>query len=284
MPIICPLCGSTGASQFLPMPGFIYLKCPSCSLVFLDLNTKVEEKDRYTMEYIQKRGHDQLESRIVKAKEETARHYFSLAEQFVPKGDLLEVGCSTGIMLKVARQRGWQVHGVEINSSAAAIAAESLGVSTITDKELSDELFPGKLFSLIALFDVIEHIPEPIAFMNAIKKKLAPNGIVLFVTPDIKSLSFNLLKSKWPHLMPEHPRLYSRQSMDILFWKTGLKAVKYGWAGKHVTAEILRRHLACHPHILFSKTAQAILKNTPLLNEAVFPFNLGELYAIARIS
>ncbi len=281
MPISCPLCGSSGTRRFLPMPGFLYFRCSSCSLVFLDLNDHIEDKNLYSLEYIQKRGHDLLESRIVKAKEETARHYFSLAEKFAPKGDLLEVGCSTGIMLKVAQQRGWHVHGIEINASAASMAAESLGVATILDKEISDDMFPGKSFSLIVLFDVIEHISDPVKFMDAIKKKLAPQGFVLFVTPDINSLSFNLLKSNWPHLMPEHTRLYSRESMNALFERTGFKAVKYGWAGKHVTAEILRRHLECHPHILFSQLLQALLKSTPLLNEAVFPFNVGELYAIA---
>ncbi len=277
----CPLCGSQITHKFLTLQEFFYLKCSHCALVFLGPEAPFEGGNVYTLEYIQKRGHDLQGSCIVKAKEATAQHYFSLAEKYVPKGNLLEVGCSTGIMLKVAQKRGWGIHGIEINTSAAAIAAQTLGVKTVEAKELTDDMFQGKMFSLIVLFDVIEHISDPVPFMNTLRKKMTSTGHILFVTPDINSLSAKILRNKWPHLMPEHTRLYSRESMNFLLEKTHFKEVKSGWAGKFVNVEILRRHLECHPHILFSRQLQSFLKNLPLLNEVIFPFNLGEMYVIA---
>jgi len=279
--IVCPVCASQSSKEFLTLSNYTYLKCNNCALVFLTEGSLSQEDNVYTLEYIQKRGHDLQGSEIVVSKEATAKHYFSLVEKYVKKGSLLEIGCSTGIMLKVAQERGWDVYGVEINVSAAKMAAETLGADRIETKELTDEVFLGRTFSLIVLFDVIEHIAEPVAFMNILRKKLAPDGLIFLVTPDINSLSAKILRNKWPHLMSEHTRLFSRLSMSSLLEKTHFKGIKSGWALKFVNIEMLRRHLECHPHVFFSRQLLFFFNSIRAFNDIVFPFNVGELYFIA---
>ena len=59
------------------------------------------------------------ESHHFQPRKKTAEHYFRWVEKFVNKGNLLEVGCATGLALKVAQDHGWKVFGVEVNEKAA---------------------------------------------------------------------------------------------------------------------------------------------------------------------
>ena len=237
-------------------------------------------KSVYDSEYLVRRGHDQEGTGIFRAKVATARHYLAMAERVVRKGALLEVGCSTGILLKEALERGWEVHGVEVNATAASMASRAVMSDTIESRPVRPDMFPGKLFSLILLMDVIEHIDDPVGCLTILKAKLAPAGVILMVTPDAGSLSLSLLGGGWPHLMPEHTRLYSRRSMDKLLETCGLGRISSGWARKYVSAGVLVRHLECHPDVFLARELRALLGRL-LPEHTVFPFNIGEMYVLS---
>ena len=124
----------------------------------------------------------------------------------------MEVGCATGLALKVAQTQGWKVFGVEVNEQAALMAKDVLKADVVRVGHLSDGMFPDNYFSLVTLFDVIEHIPHPVEFMSLLHKKMAPGSHILFVTPDIDTLSFKVLKEKWPHFVQEHLVLFSQKA------------------------------------------------------------------------
>jgi len=147
---------------------------------------------------------------------------------------------------------------------------------------LHDGMFPDNYFSLITLFDVIEHIPHPVEFMSLLNKKMAPGGSILFVTPDVNTLSFKTLKEKWPHLVEEHLLLFSRQSMDRLLKETGFTLKEYGWATKYISIEMLKTHAAQHPNVLFYRPISWILGLVSNFYKGVIPFNIGEMYVLAE--
>jgi 2-polyprenyl-3-methyl-5-hydroxy-6-metoxy-1,4-benzoquinol methylase len=279
---ICPLCKSLTQKEMFSFKGHIYFKCDHCSLVFLDVNATSRAADIYTEDYIKGRGHDEQGDFITQAKETTAAYYLSMAEKHIQPGNLLEIGCSTGIFLKVAQKRGWKIHGVEINQDAAAVARKTLGVDTIFSTGLSKGMFPEGSFSMVVLFDVIEHIQDPVPFMEDLVSLIRPGGYILFLTPDMNSLSARFLKSKWPHTMLEHVCLYSARSMKVLLRPVQLRQVRAGWGVKYVNVGMLRRHLECHPHIFLSKPAHMILRSLSFLNKITFPFNIGEMLVLAQ--
>mgnify|MGYP003394476485 FL=1 len=281
----CLVCCAKQPAHCLTLPAstgkIAYFRCPECSLVFQDPRVSFKEEEIYNADYIQKRSQDPGNLNIATPREKTAEHYYRWIEKFVTKGNLLEVGCATGLALKVAQKKGWNVFGVEVNAKAALVANEVLKADVVRVGNLNDGMFPDKHFTLITLFDVIEHIPHPVEFLSLLHKKMAPGGSILFVTPNVDTLSFKILKEKWPHFVQEHLLLYSPKSMDRLLKETGFVPKAHGWATKYISIEMLRTHAQHHPNALY-KYISWILGKTPGLAQAVFPFNLGEMFVLAQ--
>lgn len=259
-----------------------YFRCPDCSLVFQDPTADFSAEEIYNADYIHKRSQDPENLTISKPREKTAEYYYEWVKKFAPKGNLLEIGCATGIALKVAQQKGWKVFGVEVNPEAARIANGVLNVDVVRTGFLSPAMFPDQTFSLVTLFDVIEHIPNPVEFISIIHQLTAPGGHILFVTPDIDTLSFKLLKNKWPHFVQEHLALFSPKSMDKLLTATGFRTKTHGWARKYLSLGMLKTHAEHHPNRSLYGPISRILGTFPAISQSAFPFNLGEMYLLAE--
>ncbi|MBF0489399.1 MAG: class I SAM-dependent methyltransferase [Candidatus Omnitrophica bacterium] len=256
-----------------------YFQCSDCSLIFQDPGVSFKESEIYNADYILKRSQDPGNLNISRPREKTAEHYYTWVEKFVPKGNLLEIGCATGIALKVAKNHGWNVFGVEVNEQAATVARKLLGSDVIRVGNFNNDMFPDEYFSLITLFDVLEHIPHPVEFLTLLHKKLAPGGSILFVTPTIDSLSFKILKEKWPHFVQEHLLLYSTKSINQLLTTTHFLPKKHGWAIKYLSIEMLKTHCEHHPQTFFYKPIRWLLRLAPT---GVIPFNVGEMFVFAQ--
>ena len=282
----CMICSAQEPKPYLTLKTtaekITYFRCPECSLVFQDPKISFKQEDIYNADYIQKRSQDPGNLNIAQARIKTAQHYYRWIEKFVKKGNLLEVGCATGMALKVAQDQGWKIFGVEVNEKAALIANDVLKADLVRVGLLNNDMFPDEYFSLVTLFDVIEHIPNPIEFVSILNKKIAPGGSILFVTPNVDTLSFKILKNNWPHFVQEHLSLYSPKSIDRLLTKTGFTPKAHGWATKYMSIEMLRNHAQHHPNAHFYTPINRLLKAIPFLTRAVFPFNLGEMFVLAE--
>ncbi len=279
----CPICHSEKNTYYLSLANYSYRECLHCHLIFLDYpDIPSLLKNTYNRTYIEKRGHADLHSPLFQAKIRTSHFYLSLLEKHAAKGKLLEVGCSTGITLKTAKNRGWEVYGVEPNDSAASIAQTLLDKKAIKIGQLSDTMFPDEFFCATILFDVLEHIYNPLEFFEILQRKMKTNGFLLLMTPNINSLSAKILKRRWFHWFSEHVCLYSPQSLKFLLDKFHFKIVRMGWALKFTNMEMIRFHFECHPHILFSSCVKSVLKRLSFMDHLIFPLNIGEIYVLAQ--
>jgi 2-polyprenyl-3-methyl-5-hydroxy-6-metoxy-1,4-benzoquinol methylase len=88
---------------------------------------------------------------------------------------MLDVGCYTGVFMKVAAAGGWDVEGVELSSWAAGIARES-GFEKVYEKPLEQLALPGEGFDVITLWDVMEHLSHPAEMLKNVFRLLKPGG------------------------------------------------------------------------------------------------------------
>jgi SAM-dependent methyltransferase len=115
-------------------------------------------------------------------------------------------------MLAAFRRRGWRVFGIERNETAAETARQTLGPDTIAT---SMEGLPADArFDLIVLFQVLEHIGEPVALLREYANRLAPGALLIANVPNFSSWQSRFAGSKWMHLdVPRHLVHYTPDSM-----------------------------------------------------------------------
>ncbi|MEP3208495.1 MAG: class I SAM-dependent methyltransferase [Maribacter sp.] len=138
------------------------------------------------------------------------------------KKTLLDVGAGTGDFLKTAIRNGWSADGIEPNHHARARALEK-GISLIDRLEA----VPGKKYSVITLWHVLEHLPD---LENQILKlvwHLEDKGTLLIAVPNFNSYDANFYKEFWAaYDVPRHLWHFSRTSIAKLFLKHGLELIK----------------------------------------------------------
>jgi SAM-dependent methyltransferase len=113
---------------------------------------------------------------------------------------LFEIGCAYGLFLEQAHGRGFEVAGLEFSPVAARTASQRLGVP-IREGEIID-LDGGETYHAVAAWDVIEHVPDPAAFLEAAGRMLEPGGVVALSCPYYDSIPSRVLRSRWWTLKP----------------------------------------------------------------------------------
>lgn len=102
------------------------------------------------------------------------------------KGTVLDVGFGNGLFLAAARERGWDVRGIDSSLVNGQTAKRKFGL----DLELSgfEDYDPCETFDVISFWDVIEHLPDPGTALQKASRLLKPGGLVLIAVPNDYSL------------------------------------------------------------------------------------------------
>lgn len=137
----------------------------------------------------------------------------------------LDVGCSSGSVLSVSRDLGFQCQGVEPAPEAAA-TAQKLGLE-VFQGYLQEAGFPDDHFDIITLFEVIEHLTEPLDLVSEIRRILKPGGVLLIGTGNADSWTVKYLGNRWEYfdirLHGGHISFFTPKSMQLLAGRCGLR-------------------------------------------------------------
>lgn len=135
---------------------------------------------------------------------------------------VLDLGCATGQLAKVLRERGCDVVGIEPDPEAAKLAAEHCSaviVGDVEDLDLSLELGERR-FDVIVAGDVLEHLKQPELALAALRPFLDRNGCLITSVPNVGhgSVRLALLGGAFPYaelglLDRTHLRFYTRESL-----------------------------------------------------------------------
>jgi len=194
-------------------------------------------------------------------------------------GRLLDIGCSTGLFLDLASLDGWDVWGVEPAEALASVARTRHG-SRVLRSSFEEASLGAMSFEVVSLWDVLEHVHDPPAFVRRVAELLVPGGVLALNVPNLDSLVARLLRSRWPLLLPEHLYYFTPRSLSRLLAEAGF------------TLEASRAHVAqfslgyvvdrCKQHsIPGSRVAGWILDRTRMRRLSV-PLLMGELTVVAR--
>ncbi|MCR4280407.1 MAG: class I SAM-dependent methyltransferase [Candidatus Komeilibacteria bacterium] len=127
-------------------------------------------------------------------------------------GHFLDIGTGPGYLMDVACQQGYDVYGLDISPHVTRILEERHPGKIHTGDLLSAE-YPANFFKIIALTDLIEHLPHPRPFFDELRRIIAPGGYLFIITPDSDSLSRRWWGKNWFQYKYEHVIYWNKQSL-----------------------------------------------------------------------
>lgn len=159
--------------------------------------------------------------------------------------NVLEIGCAYGFFAETLHQFLPSVSytGYDVVPEAVAHARNVLHRNAICADYL--EAAPDGAFSDVFLWDVIEHLPQPEAFIAKIASETRPGGRMYITTGDIGRLLPRLQGPRWRLIHPpSHLHYFTRSSLGRLLEKNGYEVV-------HVSYPPVRRSIKLIFYSLF---------------------------------
>lgn len=139
----------------------------------------------------------------------------------VPGGRMLDVGCGSGRFLRKMAALGWRCEGLDFSETAVSLC-RAAGLD-VRRGDLSSAGFDDAHFDLVTARHVIEHVPDPVAFLREAARVLKPRGRLLIQTPNSAALGRSWFGAYWfANDIPRHLVLFSRPNLDRLAARFGL--------------------------------------------------------------
>jgi 2-polyprenyl-3-methyl-5-hydroxy-6-metoxy-1,4-benzoquinol methylase len=211
----CIYCGHNELEDIKEFSHAFLVKCHSCRFVFCKRIPTPEELTKHYSNY----------PRYTSLSPITEKRYNELLdrfESFRQNNKLIDLGCSNGLFLEVAKKRGWEVYGTEYAQESIDHCAKN-GIRVFKSDQLPAEFFDLK-FDVVTSFEVIEHINTPNEEIEFVNKILRSGGAFYVTTPNFNSISRSLLKSKWNIVeYPEHLSYFTPATLHKLMLNHGFQ-------------------------------------------------------------
>lgn len=245
---ICILCESsdiklllTGRDRLMGVPGeFNVLECAKCGFKFTDPGSiKADLREYYPEDYSPYKTEESGEpknglsfkNRIKKAfKNSPAGPLLTALARAdappcpdLPRGaEVLEIGCASGNFLASIENKGWNLHGVELSDFASDKARER-GLDVFSGT-LEQAKFPDDHFNAVFAFQVVEHLPDPLATLREINRITVKGGCFIFSIPNADCWEFKLFRDRWSALdLPRHLCHFGPATIKKILGKAGFK-------------------------------------------------------------
>jgi 2-polyprenyl-3-methyl-5-hydroxy-6-metoxy-1,4-benzoquinol methylase len=230
--INCPNCNGVKRQKSFEKGLFLYFLCPECGTLFVNPRPPKNILDLF---YMSSKAVKASVKSLVDMENGRMKYIFQprsklildfLKEMGRKKGDLLEVGCSVGTMLKTIKEKSkFNVYGVDPSLWAFEKSREK-GLK-VYQKTL-EEFDPGKKkFDVVLNFETIEHVFSPIEFLNKINQITKKGGYIIFTTPNYHGFDMLTLGRYYKNIhAPCHLNYFNIDSIDMILNRAGFKVVK----------------------------------------------------------
>ena len=184
----CPICRSKKKKIWLKKINVEIYECLICKTGYskyipnnlseiYDLNSEVQDKikshKKRSKYFIKKFGTERL--RFIK--------------KFKKKGSLLDFGCGTGEFINFAKKQ-FKVNAFDFSLELSKFVEANYNIKTFSNLEKLK-----KKFDVITLYDVLEHVENPVQLLKRLNNNLKKNGIIIVYSPNKNSLGFDILGS-----------------------------------------------------------------------------------------
>ncbi|GAC1438836.1 MAG: hypothetical protein NVSMB51_15540 [Solirubrobacteraceae bacterium] len=206
----CALCGGPGTllltardrNRELAPEAWVYERCSVCASVFI-AEPPPSMVPFYAGDYhgFDEHGRPAWEGNPVLEAAEAFR--VALLLEYVPPGPLIEIGAGAGGFAHAAAAAGFAPTAIEMDARCCEyLAGFATAIRSDDPRGALADLAPARV---VAMWHVLEHLPEPGEVLRAAAAKLEPGGLLAVGVPNPDSLQFRLLRARWAHLdAPRH--------------------------------------------------------------------------------
>ena len=150
----------------------------------------------------------------------------ALAHTGTQKGLLLDVGCGGGLFLHMMRDRGVQGLGLDFSLAAAAVALNRFDVPVVC-ATLSKAPLPDASCKIITMFHVLEHLFDPLSYLQAAHKLLTSEGRLVVQVPNAACWQFLIMGKDWNGVdVPRHLINFRASELESLLGFAGFEVVR----------------------------------------------------------
>jgi len=218
----CPVCGSNDHYVLFKKNGGRYVRCQSCDMVFLNPVLKDSELARYYQnntagQAMAHAGEADFYRRIYNVG-------IDLMVQHADAGRVLDIGCSSGMFLDVANERGYQTFGIELNRLDLEIARKN--GHSVWGTELH-QVDASERFDAVCMWDVFEHIKDGVGYLKQLARRTKTLQSLVFIQiPSAASLAARVMREKCNVFDGvEHVNLYSPSTISLTAQHAGFEVL-----------------------------------------------------------
>lgn len=235
----CLICGTARRTEFASKradrvtrrvggptdPGLRFVLCETCGHVYQDPMLDEDDLRRvYTDEYRPLLTDEADIAREMRRGRPVSEQLADWIEPSVRRRTVLDVGCGSGTYLLPFKERGWEVFGIDPVPRWTEFARRRLGGTpeTIVTGRYGPDAFPGRRFSLILFSHTVEHLPDPVPLLGAMRDHLEEDGVLFVATPNLLNppARERLFEG---FLAGAHVRLYSPASLATVLARAGFR-------------------------------------------------------------
>lgn len=222
----CPLCGNHKNYQIIFVKqGFDFVRCQECGLVYVNpqLKTKyIESLYKEDSTFYSAWTQVLLNEENQKWQKDYFLENLNLLSRYKKFGTLLDIGCSVGLFMQLAQEKGYRCIGLELEKEAFQYAiSQNISVMRQT---LAEAKFAANSFDVVTMFGVLEHLEQPGLVLKEIFKVLKPGGVVLAIVPNIYSLAAMMQHEEVPMFNGRnHLTYFSLETLKNIFESNGFK-------------------------------------------------------------
>ena len=240
----CPLCKSSELSGYAidtkrRGPHFSRVRCERCSLIFANPMADAQELENYYNQYYEKEYYDAVDfrqsmlahfSRIKALSHSEVAKEAKYLTKLQEGSRFLDIGCGLGIGLAYARQLNCELYATEFDSGALEFVGEQFEVKSFQG-DIWNAAYPDEFFDFIHISHVIEHVMDPRAYIQEMRRILKPGGHLAIGTPNMASNLYRF--HRWSKLMTlkvpdiidgvEHTFIFPEKLLAEVCLEEGLK-------------------------------------------------------------
>ena len=133
---------------------------------------------------------------------------------------ILDIGCGKGLLLNKLNKKfpDAKLHGVEPSRNAAEFFKKVLPKVNLSESTFENSPFVKETFDLITTNGVLEHVPNPVTFLKAIRNSLADDGYLYVGVPNFENNPADLFTF-------DHLARFTPNTINLTFNLAGFKIV-----------------------------------------------------------